>query len=285
MNRLLRLSFAGCCVIMLMGCRSVGTPPAVVGLPATSAPEIPLRLASSSRVVGCDITFDDQRPDYERRYYPGTCEPRRWHDAMSFVPMESFVPSIEAQLRQRVAAAVESIASETDHATITLTSFQFAFDQREDIQGEYQAKYVNWADAKEREDDERQAGRDARTDRRLRDRMDRDESLGSSVGGELFMAAFTSLFIDMPRSHSRKQEAQKRTAAEAQTLPTEITDGKQTGLNCQIHATVIFAGSKGAEVERTIRIHRHAPLAADGSLTDQTAAFFEAALEEFSSSI
>ncbi len=285
MNRLIRISFAGCCVVMLMGCRSVGTPPAVVGLPATSAPEIPLRLVSSSRVVGRDITFDDQRPDYERRYYPGTCEPRRWHDALSFVPMESFVPSIEDQLRQRVAAAVESIASETDHATITLTSFQFAFDQRDDIQGEYQAKYVNWADAKEREDDERQARRDARTDRRLRDRMDRDESLGSSVGGELFMAAFTSLFIDLPRSLVRKQETQKRTAAEAQTLPTEITDGKQTGLNCQIHATVIFAGSKGAEVERTIRIHRHAPLAADGSLTDQTAAFIEAALEEFSSSI
>ncbi len=285
MNRLLRISFAGCCVIMLMGCRSVGTPPAVVGLPATSAPEIPLRLASSSRVVGCDITFDDQRPDYERRYYPGTCEPRRWHDAMSFVPMESFVPSIEDQLRQRVAAAVESIASETDHATITLTSFQFAFDQREDIQGEYQAKYVNWADAKEREDDERQARRDAQADERWDDFLNSDESPGSVVGGEILMASFTSLFIDLPRSLARKQETQKRTAAESQTLPTEITDGKQTGLNCQIHATVIFAGSMGAEVERTIRIHRHAPLAADGSLTDQAAAFIEAALEEFSSSI
>ncbi|MBC7967412.1 MAG: hypothetical protein H7Z17_15970 [Fuerstia sp.] len=99
------------------------------------------------------------------------------------------------------------------------------------------------------------------------------------------MAAFTSLFIDLPRSLVRKQETQKQIAAEAQTLPTEITDSKQTGLNCQIHATVIFAGRQGTEVERTIRIHRHMPLAADGSVKDQTAAFIEAALEEFSSSI
>ena len=316
MNRLLRISFAGCCVVMLMGCRSVGTPPAVVGLPATSAPEIPLRLASSSSVVGCDITFDDQRPDYERRYYPGTCEPRRWHDAMSFVPMESFVPSIEDQLRQRVAAAVESIASETDHATMTLTSFQFAFDQREDIQGEYLAEYANWAAVKDREDEERQASREAtaseqqarreeeremeqlkcreaRADKRMHDQSNCDKSAKSGlfneifgeIFGEIFFESLRSLLIDIPRSLSRDYGTRKRTLVEAQTLPTEIADGKQTGLNCQIHATVIFAGRKGAEVERTIRIHRHAPLAADGSLKDQTAAFIEAALEEFSSSI
>ena len=228
MNRPLTISFAGCCGVMLIGCRSAGIPPAVAALPPTSAPEISLRLASSSKVVGFAVTIDDQRPDFERQYYPGTCEPRRWRDAMSFVPMESFVPSIEEQLRHRVAAAVKSISPGTDRATMTLTSFQFAFDQREDIQGEYQAKYVNWADDKEREDDERQARRDERTDRRLRDRLDRDESLGSSVGGELFMAAFTSLFIDLPRSLARKYESQKRTAAEAQTLPTEITDGNAT---------------------------------------------------------
>lgn len=199
--------------------------------------------------------------------------------------MEAFVPSIEDQLRQRVAAAVKSALPETEHATVTLTSFQFAFDQREDIQGEYQAKYVNWANAKEREDDERQARRDERTDTRMHERMDKNESLGSSVGGELFMAAFTLLFIDLPRSLARKQETQTRIAAEAQTLPAEITDSKQTGLNCRIHATVIFAGRQGTEVERTIRIDRHTPLSADGSLKDQTAVFIEAALEEFSSSI
>jgi hypothetical protein len=180
---------------------------------------------------------------------------------------------------------VKSISPEADRATMTLTSFQFAFDQREDIQGEYQAKYVNWAAVKEREDDERQARRDAKADERWNDLVESDESPGPSVAGEVFMASLTLLFIDLPRDLARKQATQKRTRAEAQTLPTEITDGKQTGLNCQIHATVIFADRQGAEVERTIRIHRHAPLAADGSLKDQTAVFIEAALEEFSSSI
>ena len=289
MNRPLRISLAACCVVMLMGCRSVGIPPAVVALPATSAPEIPLRLASSSRIVGCDITFDDQRPDYEHRYYPGTCEPRRWHDAMSFVPMESFVPSIEEQLRQRVAAAVESVASETDHATITLTSFQFAFDQRADVRSEYQAQYFNWAAVKEREDDERQARRDAKADQRLNAPLARDESpldyVFDRIFGEMIVASFTSLFSDLPRSLSRKSATRKLTLAEAQTLPTEITDGKQAGLNCQIHAMVNFAGRQGAEVKRTILINRHAPLTADGSIKDQTAALIEAALEEFESSI
>ena len=167
MHRLLRISCATCCVVMLMGCQSAGIPPAVVALPATSAPEIPLRLISSSKVVGLDVTFDDQRPDCERQYYPGTCEPRRWHDAISFVPMESFVPGIEEQLRLRVAGAVESISPDADRTIVTLQSFQFAFDQREDIQSEYQAEYVNWAAVKEREDDERQARRDAKADERL----------------------------------------------------------------------------------------------------------------------
>ena len=296
MNRPLTISFAGCCGVMLIGCRSAGIPPAVAALPPTSAPEISLRLASSSKVVGFAVTIDDQRPDFERQYYPGTCEPRRWRDAMSFVPMESFVPSIEEQLRHRVAAAVKSISPGTDRATMTLTSFQFAFDQREDIQGEYQAKYVNWAAVKEREDDERQArrderqsSRDAQGDDRLIDPPDKNETLGDAVFGEIIGeiigAMFTSLFIDMPRSKWRAHETRKRTLVEAQTLPTEITDSKQTGLNCQIHATVIFAGRQGAEVQRIIHINRHAPLTANGSLKDQIAAFIEAALEEFSSSI
>jgi len=274
---------------MTIGCRSAGIPPAVVALPATSAPDIPLRLASSSKVVDFDVTIDDQRPDYERQYYPGTCEPRRWHDAMSFVPMESFSPSIEDQFRQRTAAAVESMSPETDHATVTLTSFQFAFDQREDVQGEYQAKYVNWAAVKEREDDERDARRDAQGDDQLIDPPDRNESLGDSVFGaimgEIMGTIFTTLFIDMPRSKWRAHETKKRTLAEAQTLPTEITDGKQTGLNCQIHATVRFANRQCADVQRIIRINRHAPLMDDGSFKEQTAAFIEAALDEYSTSL
>ena len=289
MNLRFGISFAGCCAVMLMGCRSPGIPPAVVALPATSAPEIPLRLASSSKVVGFEVKIDDQRPDYERQYYPGTCEPRRWQDAMSFVPMESFAPSIEEQLRLRVAGAVESTSPDADRAIVTLTSFQFAFDQREDILGEYQAKYVNWAAVKEREDDERQARRDADSDERLHAPSAKDESLGEYVfgriAGEIIIASFTSLFIDLPRSLSRKPSIRKLTLAEAQTLPTEITDGKQAGLNCQIHATVNFAGRQGAEVKRTILINRHAPLTADGSIKHQTAALIEAALEEFESSI
>lgn len=274
---------------MLMGCRSVGIPPAVVALPAASAPEIPLRLASASTIVGCAIMFDDQRPDYERRYYPGTCEPRRWHDAMTFVPMESFTPSIEEQLRLRVASAVASTSPDADRAIVTLKSFQFAFDQREDILGEYQAQYVNWAAVKEREDDERQARRDAEADERLNTPCAKDESLGDYVFGrfigEMIVASFTSLFSDLPRSLARKPATRKLTLAEAQTLPTEITDGKQAGLNCQIHATVNFAGRQGAEVKRTILINRHAPLTADGSIKHQTAALIEAALKEFESSI
>lgn len=270
---------------MTIGCRSVGIPPAVVALPATSAPEIPLRLVSKSNVVGFDVTIDDQRPDYERLYYPGTCEPRRWHDAVSFVPMESFAPSIQDEFRQRTAAAVELISPDTDHAIITLTSFQFALDQREDVRGEYQAKYVNWAAVKEREDDERQARRDAQADERWDDHLENDESTGSLVAGEILMASLTTLFIDLPRSVGREFAAKKRTSAEAQSLPNEITDGKQTGLNCQIHATVMFAGRHGAGVDRIIRIHRHAPLTGDESFQKQTAAFIEAALDEYSTSL
>lgn len=199
--------------------------------------------------------------------------------------MESFVPSIEEQLRLRVAGAVESTSPDADHATVTLTSFQFAFDQREDILGEYQANYANWAAVKDREDEEREARRDVKGDEQRKKQLESDESMESMIFGEILTDSFTMLFIDYPRSLVRKYATNKRTFAEAQTLPPEITDGKQAGLNCQIHATVIFAGRQGAEVKRTVRINRHAPLTDDGSIKDQTAALIEAALEEFSSSI
>jgi hypothetical protein len=86
---------------------------------------IPLQLASYSRPTRIEVDFDDQRPDFERLYYPGTCEPRRWHDAMSVVPMEAFAPSIADELRQRVADSRQADDPSTATAAVVLTSFQF----------------------------------------------------------------------------------------------------------------------------------------------------------------
>lgn len=220
---------------------------------------------------------------------------------MSVVPMESFVPCIEDELRQRVANSIRANDPIIARATVILTSFQFALDDREEIQGEYNAKYVNWAAIKEEEDYERESRREVTSQERLSrkhddqnfDSCDKEDSIGSKLMGELIgkvmgevlTAGFTSLFSDLPRSKLRKEAARKRTTAEPQTLPSALTDGKRTGLNCQIHATIIFSNRDGSEEQQSVRIDRHAPLMADGSMKRQTATFIEAALEEFSASL
>lgn len=293
MNRHLTISIAVCCAIVASGCRSVRTPPPIVALPVTSAPVIPLQLASYSQPTQIEVDFDDQRPDFERLYYPGTCEPRRWHDAMSVVPLESFVPSIEDELLQRVADSTKASDTSIGRATVILTSFQFALDDREDIQGEFNAKYVNWASIKQQEDDEREARREADFEDRLSGKneyqgfgeCEEQESLASIIFGEALKAGFLALFVDLPRSQIRKAAVKERTIAEPQTLPNAITEGKKTGLNCQIHATIIYTNRDGSEEQQSVRINRHARLTDISSTKQQTADLIAASLEEFSASL
>ena len=293
MSRLLTILIAVSCVLMTLGCRSVKTPPPIVALPATSAPVIPLQLASYSRPTQFEVDFDDQRPDFERLYYPGTCEPRRWHDAMSVVPMESFVPSIEDELRLRVADSRRANDPSIAKAIVILTSFQFALDDREDLQSQFYDEYVKWEAKKEEEDERREARRAAASRERMRDKPDyenfgssqEEDSLGSKLMGEAVVFGFNSLFIDLPRKGLRKEAARKRTTAEPQTLPATITEGKQTGLNCQIHATIIFTRRDGSEEQQSIRVNQHARLTDISSTKHQTAALIEASLEEFSNSL
>lgn len=276
------ISTAVCCVAMTSGCRSVKTPPPIVALPAASAPVIPLQLASYSRPTRIEVDFDDQRPDFERLYYPGTCEPRRWHDAMSVIPMESFTPSMEDELKQRVANSIKANDAITEKITLILTSFQFALDDREDIQSEYYAQYTNWEARNEDEDERRQERRNVASQTRMRDNKD---SFGSKLMGEVMTAGFTTLFFDLPRSERRKEAAKIRTTAEPQTLPSDITNGKQYGLNCQIHATLVFTNHDGSQVEQSVRINNHAHLTDVHPLKEQTAGLIEEALEEFSASL
>lgn len=293
MGHFLTISIAVGCIVMMPGCRSVKTPPPIVALPVSSAPVIPLQLASYSKPTRIEVDFDDQRPDFERLYYPGTCEPRRWHDAMSVMPMESFTPSIEDELRQRVANSAKAHDPIVARATVMLTSFQFALDDREDIQSQHYAEYVNWEAKKEDEDDRREARRAAASQERMSDKHrdrnfgsgEKEDSFGSKLMGEVVVGGFTALFVDKPRSEMRKEAARKRTTAEPQTLPSAITDSKRTGLNCQIHATIIFTNRDGSEEQQSVRVNNYARLTDVSSVKQQTASLIEAALEEFSASL
>ncbi len=283
MKHLLNLSIVAAC-LTTTGCRSVVSSSTLAAQPAASAPSIPLNLVSSSRVLSIKVDFDDQRPQFERHYYPGTCEPTRWHDAVSMVPMEAFEPNIEPQLCECVAAAVEEVCPDAQRATLTLTSFQFAFDQRENVQGEYMAKYVNWSAGKEREADERDVRREKCDDDRTQQQLRNGDSFGSMIFSDIIMATLTATFVDLPRALLLKHDAKKRTEPKSQTLPTEITDGKQKGLNCQIHGVIMTMDRYGEEHQWTVEVDQHAAVSADGSLGEQTARFMEAALVEFSTS-
>lgn len=104
---------------------------------------------------------------------------------------------------------------------------------------------------------------------------EKEDSIGSKLMGEVMITGFTALFFDLPRSEMRKEAARKRTTAEPQTLPSAIADGKRTGLNCRINATIISTNRDGSEEQQSVRIINHARLTDISSLKQQTAALLK----------
>jgi hypothetical protein len=87
------------------------------------------------------VDVSDERPSSERQYYPGLSHAHHWQDAISMLPMEAFDPGIEEQIR---AGVLERRFHESPAIQITLTSFQFALDERDETRGVFLADVANF---------------------------------------------------------------------------------------------------------------------------------------------
>jgi len=244
----------------------------VAVLPAKHAPLIPLRLVSTTSAQARSlITIEDRRPDSERQYYPGSTDPRQWRDAITMVPMDAFEPSIEDQLRERLKELDFADKGNASGLYIEITSFQFVYDKREDVEGEFVALRNNWKQGYEKSDEER------------------EESAvflplpasDASLGEELMSQAGRAVFVDLPRAVRRTRKARREYTAENQTTPESITLAKQTGLNCQLHGVVTITNDSGVQNQFPVNVLLHSPPSDVEPVRDQAASIVEAAINEF----
>gem|GEM_PF-1878329 len=295
-----------CALAAAAGCQTLPQKQLLPVLSTDKAPQIPLRMvsASSNHVVSLSdrlwhIDFSDERPDSERRYYPGLSHPLHWQDAISMLPMEAFDPGIEEQIRVGIS---ERGVQESSSIRITLTSFQFTLDEREETRGVFLAAVANSLLDQERKDRER-AEREEKADQRDKEQEEQWKKLndGKSLNsdstppsslkqlpgelfGELFgFMIFTSAkvwLIDTPVSHwhARKEKLQS-TPAKQQT-PESITREKRSGLNCQIEATITRTGNE-RHTSESITVIRHMPRNDDMPLQAQIADVVEESIDEF----
>ncbi len=293
-----------CCALYAgLGCQTLPEKQLLPVLSTDKAPRLTLRMVagSSSRVVshsdrGSQVAFSDERPDTERRYYPGLSQPRHWPDAISMLPMEAFDPGLEEQIQAGIS---ERCRRESPAIQIQLTSFQFAFDQREETRGVFLADSANWQVERERADRERdQHGEEAREDEdeqkefwRELDRetgRHRDDTSWKGLAGELageflgfvLVAAGKVLLIETPRALWHAGEEELRTTAAEQQTPESITRDKKSGLNCQIEAVMTRQGS-GRPQQVLITVCRHVPRIHDVPLQAQIAQLVEESIDEF----
>ena len=293
-----------CCALCAgVGCQTIPQQQRLPVLSADQAPRLSLRMvsASSTHVVslsdrGSQVDFSDERPDTERRYYPGLSQPRHWQDAISMLPMEAFDPGLEEQIRAGIS---ERCRRELPAMQIQLTSFQFAFDQREETRGVFLAEGANWQAEREQAERERdQQGEEAREDedeqQEWRRGLDQEKSgndddkswkglagdlAGKLLGFVLFNAG-KALLIETPRSLWRAGEEELRTTAADQQTPESITREKKSGLNCQIEAVMTRLGN-GRPEQVLITVHRHVLRNHDVPLPAQIAQVVEESIDEF----
>ena len=257
-------------IVACTGCQSAKALRPVPVLAATQAPTMPLRLASYSHGKrDSAIRFSDLRPDYERHYYPGTTEPQRWKDAVSMVPQEAFDPPLTEQIRDRLESRGSVRNGNVRDVQIELTSFQFVFDRRDDVQGEFDAKFNNWKTGVARTDEETEAA------------SSEDDEGTESIGAELLGFAFRSVFIHLPRSIRRSKRVRREFTVPEQSTPTGITLGKQAGLNCQLNAVVTLTDHQGESTRKVIEVLRHSPFTDEDSIQDQAAIIVESAVDDF----
>lgn len=185
-------SMAACCVlggfsVLLCSCALVRKPAAVYGGPLFRS--LPDDSADNDHPV--PLTIIDDRPDWEKLYYPGSNVVERYDWAITFVPAENFRPRPFDSLRHQMASAAAKLPIRPARISIRLTSFQITFDERDKQRQRHliaeaaKAKILE-QERKEREEEERNEALHGKSDD---DEDDNHESnFAKQLVGDIFGA-------------------------------------------------------------------------------------------------
>lgn len=259
----------------MTGCqwnRAKSPPPPLTALPVDSAPQIKLRreskpaISTVSHRLEPKVQIQDMRPEVERQYYPGETDPHRWPDAVTILPMESFLPQLETAIRDEVASSAGDLLKYR-RIRVEIRSFHVALDERERGENQLLKDFRKWDDERELKEAEEEAKR----------RQENEDRETSEVIAD---AVFRALVIAPVKESRKRREKHEQTKVLPQTLPEVLTRDKQSGWNCRFTADVILVDEEGSE---TIPISVAALVAKDDSMSveDQIERTVASALEEF----
>ncbi len=242
-------------------------------LPVTEAPKIELSqettpvVSTVSHQLEPKIKFVDKRPDEEKLYYPGETDPRRMHDAMTILPMESFQPYFDTALRRQIVNNLET-ALHYDSIEVHITSFHVALDERERAEAELAADVHRWDTEKNHKD---------LLDAEERAERNKDKDLDDKIG----QAIVRGMFVNPIQQNLRARKRYEQTKVAPQSLPKSLTDNKKAGWNCILKANVVLVEDDGNRTSLPVHVDSQLPHKEWLDVNEEIQQAVTAALEDF----
>lgn len=222
------------------------------------------------------IEILDTRDAAEKWYYPGESAPQRYRDAVSVLPLESFRPGFDRQLRRSVVTAMQD-PLQYQTVKVEVKSFFVTLDTREQTHEKLLYEFKQWDDAADERDRQREE------QKRLNELAD-DEAMqfresmnlpplpseqDNGLGAKLGRLVFDHGIVAPIRKSLRRREQQRRLQAAPQSIPVIFTNDRSDGWNCHIDLEVTGVAEDGTTKTVSLTHDTRAPHTAEGSTTQQ----------------
>ena len=262
---------AACLLLLMMtGCTWPGTAarqPVVTALPVDEAPRFQLfesrpAVSTVSHQLEPRVELIDERSDEEKRYYPGETHSAHSADAITVLPMESFEPHLEKMLSE---ATVRSLDDALAYQSIRIhvTSLHAALDERERAEKDHLI-------AAGRLDDE--AAKE----------LDDSEGFWKQDGdGQVARFMFWHAVVEPLKTRAARKKRKKKLTLASQTIPVSLTEGKKSGWNGCLQATVRLQATSGGVREIPVSVHATAPRTDHETVDQQVRGVLESMVAEF----
>lgn len=234
-----------------------------------------------------DIEIVDSRDDVQKWYYPGESAPQRYRDAVSVLPLESFRPGFDRQLRGSVVAAMTDPLRYAS-VQIELKSFFVTLDTREQTYEKLLYEYKKWDD--DVDERERQREEQRRLNERAEDEAaalrqslnlpERENEQGNGLGAKVGRFVWDRGIVDPIRKSLRRREQRQRLQATPQSIPAMFTTDRTEGWNCHIEVDITVVVADGTPQTVTLAHDTRAPHAESRSTTEQGKAIVIRTLSE-----
>ena len=262
---------AACLLLMLTtGCTWPGTAArqsVVTALPVEAAPRFRLfedrpAVSTVSHQLEPRVELVDERSDEEQRYYPGETHSAHSADAITVLPMESFEPHLQEVLSE---ATIRSLDDALAYQSIRIhvTSLHAALDER----------------ARAEKDHLIAAGR---LDDEAAKELDESEGRWKQDGdGQVARFMFWHAVVEPLKTRAARKNRDKKLTLASQTIPVALTEGKKSGWNGCLQATVRLQPTSGVTREIPVSVHVTAPRTDHETVDQQIRSLVDSMVSEF----